>query len=94
LEIPPKVYFTNLRTQAGRNLLDKFDLLLKKAGIEKIDFKNKFIAIKMHFGEPGNLAFVRPNYAARTVKKTTCRRRSKMVLIICPPALMSLLQMD
>lgn len=69
METKSKVYFTNLRTRAGRNLLDKYDLLLKKAGIEKIDFKNKFIAIKMHFGEPGNLAFVRPNYVARTVKK-------------------------
>ena len=36
----------------------------KAAGIEKIDFKDKFTAIKMHFGEPGNLAFLRPNYAA------------------------------
>jgi uncharacterized Fe-S center protein len=33
------------------------------AGIEKIDFQNKFVAIKMHFGEPGNLAFLRPNFA-------------------------------
>ncbi len=66
---PSKVYFTNLRTQPGRNLLDKYELLIKKTGIEKIDFQNKFTAIKMHFGEPGNLAFVRPNYAARLVKK-------------------------
>ena len=34
-----------------------------KAGIDKIDFKNKFVAIKIHFGEPGNLAYLRPNYA-------------------------------
>ena len=26
-------------------------------------FQNKMTAIKMHFGEPGNLAFLRPNYA-------------------------------
>ena len=25
----------------------------------------KFVAIKMHFGEPGNISFLRPNYAAR-----------------------------
>lgn len=25
--------------------------------------EGKFTAIKMHFGEPGNLAFLRPNYA-------------------------------
>jgi len=64
-----KVYFTDLRTRPGHNLLDKFDLLMKKAGMEKLDFKNKFVAIKMHFGEPGNLAFIRPNYVARVVSQ-------------------------
>lgn len=63
-----KVYFTDLRTKPGNNLLDKLENLLKKAGIEKIDFNNKFTAIKIHFGEPGNLAFIRPNYAAKVVK--------------------------
>jgi uncharacterized Fe-S center protein len=33
------------------------------AGLEKIDFNQKFCAIKIHFGEPGNLAFLRPNFA-------------------------------
>ena len=37
-----------------------------KAGIETIDFDRKYAAIKIHFGEPGNLAYLRPNYA-RTV---------------------------
>ncbi|MDR0815230.1 MAG: 4Fe-4S ferredoxin, partial [Bacteroidales bacterium] len=60
-----KVYFTDLRTKPGRNLLDKLEILIKKAGIEKIDLKDKFTAVKIHFGEPGNLAYIRPNYAAR-----------------------------
>ena len=25
--------------------------------------EHKLVAIKMHFGEPGNLAYLRPNYA-------------------------------
>ncbi|MDR2144971.1 MAG: DUF362 domain-containing protein [Tannerella sp.] len=62
-----KVYFTNLRTKAGNNLLDKMERLVKRAGIEKIDFKDQFVAVKIHFGEPGNLAYIRPNYAARLV---------------------------
>jgi uncharacterized protein len=62
------VYFTDLRTKPGLNLLDKLEKLIKKAGIEDIDFKNKFVAIKIHFGEPGNLAYIRPNYAAKVVK--------------------------
>lgn len=52
-----KVYFTNLRTTPSSNLLDKMERLVKKAGIESIDFKQQFVAIKIHFGEPGNLAY-------------------------------------
>ena len=63
-----KVYFTNLRTKPGNNLLDKLEKLMRKAGVESIDFKEQFVAIKIHFGEPGNLAYIRPNYAARVVK--------------------------
>ncbi len=58
-----KVYFTNLRAKPGVNLLQKLERLVKKAGIEDIDFNGKLTAIKIHFGEPGNLAYLRPNYA-------------------------------
>lgn len=60
-----KVHFTNLRTKPGMNLLDKLEMLIIKAGIDKIDFKNRFTALKVHFGEPGNLAYIRPNYIKR-----------------------------
>ncbi len=63
-----KVYFTDLRTNPRLNLLDKVERLAKRAGMEDIDFKNKFVAIKIHFGEPGNLAYIRPNYAARVAQ--------------------------
>ena len=58
-----KVYFTDFRAKPGYNLLQKLERLIKKAGIEKIDFENKYVAIKIHFGEPGNLAYLRPNYS-------------------------------
>ena len=60
---PSKVYYTNLRVKNGDNLLKKLERLIRKAGIDTIDFDGKFTAIKMHFGEPGNLAYLRPNYA-------------------------------
>lgn len=41
----------------------KFKKLMYKAGIDKLDLNGKFVAIKIHFGEMGNLAFIRPNYA-------------------------------
>ena len=60
---PSTVYFTNLRAKPGDNLLQKLRRLLDKAGMGSIDFDGKFTAIKIHFGEPGNLAYLRPNYA-------------------------------
>lgn len=58
-----KVYFTDFRTQLDVSLTDKLQKLIKEAGIGSIDMEGKFVAIKMHFGELGNLAYIRPNYA-------------------------------
>jgi hypothetical protein len=62
------VYFTNLRTDPTNNLLDKLKNLVVKSGLTDIDVKRKMVAIKIHFGEPGNLAFIRPNFASVIVK--------------------------
>jgi uncharacterized Fe-S center protein len=58
-----KVYFTDMRCRMGDSLLKKLERLITKAGIDGIDFEKKFTAIKIHFGEPGNLAFLRPNFS-------------------------------
>lgn len=58
-----KVYFTSFKATMYETLLQKLRRLMKTAGFENIDFSDKFTAIKMHFGEYGNLAFLRPNYA-------------------------------
>ncbi len=66
-----KVYFTDMRCKVGTSLLEKLEKLIKKAGIGEIDMDSKFVAIKLHFGEPGNLSFLRPNFSkvvADTVK--------------------------
>jgi uncharacterized Fe-S center protein len=60
-----KVYFTDLSANASMNLQRKLERLIRKAGIETIELDRKIAAIKIHFGEPGNLAFIRPNYAAK-----------------------------
>lgn len=57
------VYFTSFKATSHENLLQKLHRLMKTAGFEEIDFKDKYAAIKIHFGEYGNLAFLRPNYA-------------------------------
>lgn len=59
-----KVYFSDFRTKAfGDGLPSKLKTLIRRAGIDQIDFDNKFVAIKMHFGELGNISYLRPNYA-------------------------------
>ncbi|MDR1227016.1 MAG: DUF362 domain-containing protein [Prevotellaceae bacterium] len=66
--MPSKVYFTDLHTTPSLNLPAKLERLMRTAGIEQLDCKDKFTAIKIHFGEPGNMAYLRHNYAARVVK--------------------------
>ena len=59
-----KVYFTDFRTHTnGPSLPGKLAKLIRKAGIGSIDMDGKFVAIKMHFGELGNISYLRPNYA-------------------------------
>ena len=59
-----KVYFTDMKVPInGQSLLVKLRKLILKAKIDDIDFKNKFVAIKVHFGEEGNLSYLRHNYA-------------------------------
>lgn len=59
-----KVYFTDFRTVAyGDGLPAKLKKLIKRAGIGDIDMDGKFVAIKLHFGELGNISYLRPNYA-------------------------------
>ena len=57
------VYYTDFRCPVGTSLTEKLRRLCIAAGIKSIDMDGKFVAIKMHFGELGNLAFLRPNNA-------------------------------
>ena len=56
------VYFTDFRTKLDVSQGKKLQALCRKAGIGQIDFEGKFVAIKLHFGELGNFAYIRPNY--------------------------------
>ena len=59
----PKVYFTDFRTGTSETLPQKLARLVMTAGMDQIDFKDKFVAIKIHFGELGNMAHLRSGYA-------------------------------
>jgi uncharacterized Fe-S center protein len=60
-----------MRCSFGDSLLLKLRRLLDKGGFDDIDFKKKFVAVKIHFGEPGNLSFLRPNFAKVVADKVT-----------------------
>lgn len=77
-----KVYFCDFRTTLTENLQDKLTRLMEKAGMGDIDFDRKYVAIKIHFGEPGNLAFLRPNWA-KTVADFVKARGGKPFLTDC-----------
>ena len=61
------VHFCDFRAKPGEGLPTKLKKLIKAAGICDIDMDGKFVAIKMHFGELGNISYLRPNYAKAVV---------------------------
>lgn len=58
-----KVYFADFHATPNETLLQKLRRLIDRAGYASLDLKDKFVALKIHFGEMGNLAYMRPNYA-------------------------------
>ncbi|MBF0200106.1 MAG: DUF362 domain-containing protein [Desulfamplus sp.] len=68
-----KVYFIDFKANSKENIPDKFQRLMETAGILSTLSKNDLTAVKVHFGERGNVAFIRPPYIRRviqTIKKT------------------------
>lgn len=62
------VYFTDFKANSRENLPDKFQRLVTLAGINSCLGKHDLTGIKLHFGERGNIAFIRPPYISRLVK--------------------------
>ncbi|MFC1895525.1 DUF362 domain-containing protein [Thermodesulfobacteriota bacterium] len=62
------VYFMDLRATLKENLLAKLARLLTTAGIENAVRARDLVAVKLHFGESGNAAFIRPVYLRRIVE--------------------------
>ena len=63
-----RVYFTDFRTPYGGDTMPgKLKKLIRKAGIDQLNLDGQFVAIKIHFGELGNVSYLRPNYARAVV---------------------------
>jgi len=64
-----KVYFTDLRTTPKRSMLDKIVDLMNRTKIDTKIRRNSIVAVKLHFGEMGNTAYLRPVFLRTIVKR-------------------------
>ncbi|MCK5162458.1 MAG: DUF362 domain-containing protein [Desulfobacula sp.] len=66
------VFFMDLEATSRENLPQKLSRLVKRAGIKNILKENDLTAVKIHFGEQGNTAYIRPVFIRKiiqTIKK-------------------------
>ncbi len=63
------VYFADLRAGHKENLFDKIAKLLALAGLSQRVSAGDLTAVKIHFGEKGNHAFIRPIFARKVVEE-------------------------
>jgi len=62
------VYFMDLRATPKESLIAKLGRLMETAGISETFKKRDLVAVKLHFGELGNAAFIRPIYLRKVVE--------------------------
>lgn len=66
---PSPVWITDLSARPGKGLLDKTGALLRAAGLGDRIPPKALTAVKLHFGEKGNTAFIRPIFIRRIVEE-------------------------
>ncbi len=64
-----KVYYVDLRAnEESENVLNKLSRLMEESGLLNTFDQDDMVALKTHFGEPGNTSFLRPIYMSRIVE--------------------------
>jgi len=63
------VWFTDFSAGPGNSLIDKTGALLRAAGIRERIGRGALTAVKLHFGEKGNTAFLRPIFVRKVVEE-------------------------
>ncbi len=61
------VYFADIRSGYRENLFDKLERLLNEAGLSGRLHRGDLVALKVHFGEKGGHAYIRPTFLRRIV---------------------------
>ena len=63
-----KVYFIDLRATPKENLVSKLGRLVDITGLSETIKERELVAVKLHFGELGNTAFIRPLFIRKIVE--------------------------
>jgi len=63
------VYFSDMRAGHKENFFDKISKLLGSCELGNVVLEGDLTAVKLHFGEKGNHAFVRPVFIRRIVEE-------------------------
>jgi uncharacterized Fe-S center protein len=63
------VFFSDLKVDAKKTLFDKLDTLLDRTNLKGKIKERDLVAIKLHFGEKGNTAYVRPIFLKKVVDR-------------------------
>ena len=67
--MPSKVYFADMRASAKENLLAKLVRLSERLGLKEVVPPRGLVAVKLHFGEKGNAAYIRPIFIRQVVEQ-------------------------
>jgi len=62
------VYFTDLSAGPKENLISKLGRLIEIAGLNQIVHKRDLVAVKLHFGELANTAYIRPVFFRKIIE--------------------------
>ena len=64
-----QVFFSDLKVESKKTLFDKLDTLLDRTDLKGKIRERDLVAIKLHFGEKGNTAYVRPIFLRKVVDR-------------------------
>ena len=64
-----EVFFMDLRATYKENLIDKLGRLMETAGFADCIRPKRLVAVKLHFGELGNTAYLRPVFIRKIVQQ-------------------------
>ena len=67
-EMKSNVFFADLRVHSAKNQLDRLNILLDRTDLKGKVREKDLVAIKLHFGEKGNTAFIQPFFVRRIVE--------------------------